>query len=801
MNANRTGRRLFALVALYASAASSRPATAQQATQLPIEAVLSMRTPAGVMSFSPDGEWLAYVVEGRRSAPVLPGLPRQEAMQELTPTSDIYVTNTRTHETQILTAGHAKSWLPKWSPDGSRLAFLSRPEPGDAPGLWLWSLKGGTMRPLSDMHIAGDQFEWTPDGQGILVTVTPSASSEAKDETKPDCSAPCGKGSPREVPGSTVTVFTSGSGDLDRRSLSTPWSLDPQRRDLAIIDIGTSAVRIVTRGQRITRFHLLGSGDRAAFSSPVSFERASSQQVLYDLSVISVTGGKMRTLASHVRLHLGGEFTISPDGAFLAYRADGDEERTRDVFLVPVDGEPPRNVTHFIKEESQDSAAVRHLWPYSRLPLWDRNGERVYLLSRGSLWVSDLRDGKTTILAQVPHREIRQLIAKPDGTLWTSEDGATTVLITTDSQGKQDGFYTLDLRSGTSAKIEERGACYVCLGGFESSTTAASHASLVAYVAQDAQHAPDIWVMDPQASTLVPLTDLNPQLRNYKMGSMRIIDWLGDDGNLLDGALLLPSDYVTGKRYPMIVFAYGGVALSQDADRFGGFDWSAPYFNIQLLATRGYAVLMPDAPQHLGTPMLDLAKTILPGVNKAVELGIADPERLGLLGHSYGGYTALSLLAQTNRFRAGVEANGPGDLNGHYGQLSADGTAFGAALAETGQELMGGTPWEFPDRYRQNSPVTFLDHIETPLLIVQGEEDTGVAPFLGDELFVGLRRLGRVVEYARYRGERHWNLGYANQLDAAYRVIGWFDKYLSATSCCPQTDADSTQGQGAGAEP
>src|SRR6202030_2093517 len=121
------------------------------------------------------------------------------------------------------------------------------------------------------------------------------------------------------------------------------------------------------------------------------------------------------------------------------------------------------------------------------------------------------------------------------------------------------------------------------------------------------------------------------------------------------------------KRYPLIVWIYGGATLSDRLDRFG-LAGPGP-LNLQLLATRGYAVLMPDAPQHLGTPMLDLAKSILPGVNKCIELGIADPSRLGVMGHSYGGYSTLALLVQTKRFRAAVEADGFGDLTGFYGEM------------------------------------------------------------------------------------------------------------------------------------
>jgi dipeptidyl aminopeptidase/acylaminoacyl peptidase len=153
-----------------------------------------------------------------------------------------------------------------------------------------------------------------------------------------------------------------------------------------------------------------------------------------------------------------------------------------------------------------------------------------------------------------------------------------------------------------------------------------------------------------------------------------------------------------------------------------------------------------------------------------------------VIGHSNGGYSTLALIVQTNRFRAAVEVDGYADLVGLYGEMGKDGAAYATTVLEHNLPVMGGTPWEFRERYIDNSPFFYLDRIETPLLIIHGTHDVAVSSFLGDQVFVGLRRLGKEVEYARYEGEAHvptsWS--YANQMDFCNRTLAWFEKYLKA---------------------
>src|SRR6266542_1289716 len=146
----------------------------------------------------------------------------------------------------------------------------------------------------------------------------------------------------------------------------------------------------------------------------------------------------------------------------------------------------------------------------------------------------------------------------------------------------------------------------------------------VVYIVEDAQHGKDIWMAGADCRDPRRLTRINPRLDRYEMGESRLVEWRGLDGERLRGALLLPANYEEGKRYPLVVWVYGGWLLSNNVNRFGLYQ-SGGVENMQLLATRGYAVLMPDIPLTVGTPMQDVVKNVMPGVDKVVEMRVADP--------------------------------------------------------------------------------------------------------------------------------------------------------------------------------
>lgn len=729
--------------------------------------------PFSPVKSSPDGKWLVYLVPDRE-------IQTTTLSSVFHPGADIWLSNTVTGDVRNLTNGKGENWLPEWSPDGRFLAFVSDCDGKGQPRLWVWDTTKSTLRKVADANVkTWPMIEWAPDSKGIFVTLVPGGSSLEHFLERLQSDATSNRDIVEKAQGSTVRLYrSSGIGQRNEEiSQTDPWNLNLLSGDLARIDIVTGQTKTLVPDRRIATYRLSPDGSRIAYTISKRFKKAGSFQELFDLAVTNIATNEEKVVASNLPLHIGGAaFSWSPDGTLLSYHIGGWDEKVNDCYVVAATGGPPRprNITHLLPRQG--------IYRLSSAPLWEKSGHYIYFVHNGALWQASVSRNEASEVARIPNHQIEErLLQQFNSLLLTIDDGTSTVVVAHDDVGKQDGFYKVNLTSGKSVQLLENGQCYTCLTpGYPFSVTA--NGQRIVYLAEDAQHGSDLWVSDVGFNNPRRLTHLNPQFDKYKLGVARLIDWLSDDGERLHGALLLPSDHEEGKRYPLVVGVYGAGLLSNSFDSFGFTHGSPMGMNMQLLATRGYAVLLPDSPSHEeGTPMADLAKTVLPGVNKVIEMGVADPERLGVMGHSNGGYSTLALIVQTKRFKVAVDMDGSGDFVGAYGAMGKDGTAFGIGSVES-KVTMGGTPWQYRERYVENSPFFYLDRVETPLLIVHVAGDPAVASFLGDQVFVGLRRLRKEVEYAKYEGESHSPSGYADNLDCYSRVLAWFDKYLKATS-------------------
>lgn len=293
-----------------------------------------------------------------------------------------------------------------------------------------------------------------------------------------------------------------------------------------------------------------------------------------------------------------------------------------------------------------------------------------------------------------------------------------------------------------------------------------------------------IYETDPSGRETI-LLDLNPQLAEIDPPRFTSFEYQSRDNKTLDANIILPFGYRPSKRYPMVVWVYGGETHRENEKPAQRGDPN--FLNLMLLAGHGYAVLIPSMPlawEGVGDPMLHLDDGVDPAVNRAVELGFADPNRLALLGHSFGGYSVAGLLTLTERYRAAIAMMGLYDLVSYCGAFipgfrysDPDFAANSFWFCESGQGRMGAPLWRSPERYMGNSPVVAADKITTPLLITSGDVDF-IANNQSEEMFTALNRQGKPVEFIRYLGEDHNLKSPANIMDLWQRIFSWLDTYL-----------------------
>jgi dipeptidyl aminopeptidase/acylaminoacyl peptidase len=398
----------------------------------------------------------------------------------------------------------------------------------------------------------------------------------------------------------------------------------------------------------------------------------------------------------------------------------------------------------------------------------------------------DVATGQWRALSRPPHGVSIVALVGPDSRsdLWKA-DGASLVVQSRNDSTKRMGFATINLRTGGWTQITDNPQ-YLGNATFAPSDVSADGRD-VAFISESATEPPNVWIAGRDLRSARRITAVAPSVAARTYGESRLIKWTTADGNKVSGALLLPAGYEPGHKYPLILYPYPRDLRSNDVFQFGLQGTGVE--NMQLFATRGYAVLAPDAPVTRSDQMRSLADVLLPGVDRVVAMGIADSNRVGVMGHSWGGYTVLALLVQTHRFRAAVMRGGFGDLFDMYGEMQPGGSSYGQINLET---WFGTSPWHDLPRYIGNSPVFFLDRVRTPLLIIHGDEDGTVPPYNGSMIFADLRRLGQIVEYAAYGGENHGEIGWtiANQRDYLSRLIGWFGEYLR-----PGTENDRNVGE------
>lgn len=630
------------------------PATSR--AQLTPEQAISRKQLADV-HVSPDGQRVCFVVSE----------PPRGSMRS----RHLWMLNVRSREVRQFTNSAKSEYSPRWSPDGTKLAFISDRE--DSPQVYLMPSDAGEALRLTEGKNGVRSFEWSPDGKQISF-IAPEPKSEAEEK--------------REKEKDDARV-------VDR---------DDKRARLWVIDLESRKARQLSAALwQISEAQWSPQGDRLIVSAT---DHPESDQNTHRIFALAIADGQMKEIAAPRGPF--GALRVSPDGkslTYLAARVDG--PTPHDLYLQPIEGGSPRNLTGSTIDRPIFSAVWR---PDGSLLAIAENGSRSQFCAIG-------KDGKASLL-----------------------------------QGGEIRPASFDLRG-----------------------------NLVAFVGESAIEAPELWLSSGEAPA-EKVTRINESWNKITLIKPETLRYKSFDGTEIEGLLLRPNAgdlglggigparTVVETKVPLVVLVHGG-PTGVWTDSFE--PWG------QLLAARGYAVFYPNIRGSLGygNRFVEMNrgdwggadfKDIMAGVDFLIARGIADPNRLGIGGWSYGGYMAAWAVTQTNRFKAAVSGAGMSDLATEFG--TEDGPAY--------DEWFYGLPYEKPEGFAQSSPMTYVKKVRTPTLLLHGENDR-TDPLAQSQMFYrALKRYGVESEFVVYPREPHGLQEEKHLIDRLNRVVRWFDTHL-----------------------
>ncbi|GAB3558057.1 S9 family peptidase [Spirosoma fluminis] len=272
------------------------------------------------------------------------------------------------------------------------------------------------------------------------------------------------------------------------------------------------------------------------------------------------------------------------------------------------------------------------------------------------------------------------------------------------------------------------------------------------------------------------LTRANPQQDSIRWGSVELVNWIGTNGTKLEGLLYKPEGFDAKTKYPMLVYFY-----ERNAETLNDYRVPAPSrstINIPYCVSNGYLVFVPDIVYTTGQPGPNAYDCVVPGVLSLLDRGFVDRDRIGIQGQSWGGYQTAYIITRTNLFRA-AEAGAPvANMTSAYGGIRWETGVSRAFQYEKTQSRIGGTLWDKPMNYIENSPLFYANRVQTPLLIMANDADGAVPWYQSIELFSALRRLNKPSWMLVYNGEGHNLTQRHNAKDLSIRMYQFFDHYL-----------------------
>lgn len=565
------------------------------------------------------------------------------------------------------------------------------------------------------------------------------------------------------------------------KSFLTAWDL--KKKQLVMLeDTLFEHVRVSDRGD----------GQWAVGFNYLPYEKIGSWEMPYykDVYTVNVNTGDRKLVLERIQSAVG----ISPFGKYLHYFNNADSA----WYIYDIRKAVHRNVTGGL---DGDFYIIDHDFPNEPgaygLAGYSENDERMFLYDRYDIWQIDPAGKKTPLcLTAFAGREQKTEFKyckldydKP----YVSE--SDLMLLAFNTVTKQSGYYRtqMDANQAPQKCVLDDYKFYKPIKARLTDKIIWKKSSYVQY--------PDIWCSDLLCANPIKVSETNAQQNEYKWGSVELFKWITAEGTYEEGLLYKPENFDPNKKYPMMVYFYR--LYSDEIHSHRVPKPSRSVINFTYYASNDYVVFVPNIRYKIGYPGESAVNYVVSGTVALLnKYNYIDKDRIGLQGQSWGGYEVAYIITETNLFAAASAGAPVSNMTSAYGAIRwASGMSRMFQYEET-QSRIGGTLWDKPLQYIENSPLFFAPKVQTPLLIRHNDGDGAVPWYQGIEYFVALRRLNKPVWMLNYNGgphnEKHRS---PNSRDLSIRMMQFFDHYLKGqpapvwmTKGIPATKKGKTMG-------
>jgi len=695
-------------------------------------------------AFTKDGKRLAYIAN-----------PEDEAEK------GIFTVDPATGSATPVLTGPGRYRSLTWSEDGDQLAFLSALDeiyslytwrPGDHEAKEI-ATKGSNGIPEGWEVSEYGSLRFSPNGRRLFFGTAPS--------TQP---APADSAAAARV---VVDIWHWRDPQLQPQQIV---QLNRARRQnyLAVVDLrrnrivqlADEEVPQVTLGARGDADIALGTSDL-----PYVVENHWERPGYSDDYLIDITNGRRELVRERAR----GRASLSPDARYVTW-FDNDEGwialDTRSKKTVVMS----EGIPYPLENEDHDTPSRPSAYGSAG---WVEGGSEFIIYDRYDIWALDPTGKRSprNLTQGVGRRDgIRFRIVRFDRSQPTLDPKEPLLLSSFHLRTKDAGFHRTTLAG--NAEPEE----LISMARAFSNPLKAADADVLLYTRSSFEEFPDLWVANTDFEGARKISNANPQQSEYLWGTAELVEWRSAEGTTLQGILYKPEDFDPTKKYPMVTYFY-----ERMSDGLHTHYAPVPHrsrINFTFYTSRGYLVFVPDIVYREGYPGESAMHAVIPGILSLLERGYIDPDRLGVQGHSWGGYQISYMVTRTDIFKAAIAGAPVANMTSAYGGIRWQTGLSRQFQYERTQSRLGDNLWNAPIRYIENSPLFWLDRVETPLLIMHNDQDGHVPWYQGIELFMGLRRLEKPTWLINYNDEPHWPTTAANKIDWNIRMQQYFDHYL-----------------------